>query len=113
MKLDYKNLIGLIVIGAILVAVSGCISTHNNTNNSTQNITQNNNSSVKNTTTEISATKAKALATQFTGMGVTLGTPKLTTFRGVKVWSVPVSTVGTNGYVDNIYINAVTGKRVQ
>jgi hypothetical protein len=112
MILDYKNLIGVVLIVAILVAVSGCINT-NNTNNTPQNITQNNNSSVKNTTTEISATKAKALAKQFTGIGVTLGTPKLTTFKGVKVWSVPVSTVGENKSVDNIYINAVTGKRVQ
>lgn len=109
MRLDYKNLMGVVLIVAILVAVSGCI----NTNNTPQNITQNNNSSVKNTTTEISATKAKALATQFTGIGVTLGTPKLTTFKGVKAWSVPVSTVGENKSVDNIYINAVTGKRVQ
>ncbi len=113
MIFKHKNLISVVFIVAILVAVSGCTSSNNTTNNTTQNITQNNNSSSHNTTTKISAAKAKSIATNFTGMGVTLGTPTLTTYKGVQVWKVPVSTVGQNLYVDSIYINAVTGQRVQ
>jgi len=114
MNFDYKNLVVVIFIVALLVAVSGCANTSNNTvNNTTQNIAQNNNSNVKNITNEISSTKAKSLATEYTGMGVTLGTPTLTTYKGVEVWKVPVSTVGENLSVDSIYINAVTGRRVQ
>ena len=55
--------------------------------------------------------KAKELAAQYTGMGVnggTLGTSTLTTFNGVKVWKF---TVNNGSY--NIYIDEVTGKRVQ
>lgn len=96
------------------MAVSGCTTSSNNTTNNTSNNTiQNNTTNKNNTSTEISAEKAKELAAQFTGMGVTLGTPTLTTFNGVKVWKVPVYTSGTNESVDSIYINAVTGKRVQ
>jgi hypothetical protein len=109
MNFHYKNLVVVVFIIGILVAVSGCTSTSNNT---TQNITVNNNTS-KNTTTDISALKAKELAAKFTGIGVTLGTPTLTTFKGIKVWKVPVSTSGLNESVDSIYINAATGKRVQ
>lgn len=99
---------------SILVAVCGCTTNSNNTTNNTNNSTvQNNTTNNNNTSTEISADKAKELATQFTGLGVTLGTPTLTTFNGVKVWKVPVYTSGTNESVDSIYINAITGKRVQ
>jgi hypothetical protein len=44
-------------------------------------------------------------------MGVnhgTLGTPTLTTFNDIKVWEFPVN----NGFY-TIYIDAVTGERVQ
>jgi hypothetical protein len=109
MKLNYENLVAVVCIIAILVAVSGCISTSNNT---TTNITEKNVTNSNNTTTAyISADKAKELAAQYTGMGVnrgTLGTPTLTTFNGIKVWKFPVN----NGYY-TIYIDAVTGKRVQ
>ena len=98
---------------AILITVSGCTSISNNTTNNTTNITEKNNTDNVNTTTDINAVKAKELATQYTGIGVTLGTPTLRTFKGVKVWKVPVSTSGLNKPVDNIYINAITGKRVQ
>jgi len=109
MNFDYKNLVVVIFIVALLVAVSGCVNTSNNTvNNTTQNIAQNNNSNVKNITNEISSTKAKSLATEYTGMGVTLGTPTLTTFKGVKVWMFPVN----DGFY-TIYIDAITGTRVQ
>ncbi len=113
MKLSYKNLVAVVLIVAILVAVSGCTSPSNNTTNNTNNITEKNSTNDKNTTTYISAAKAKELATQYTGIGVTLGTPTLTTLNGIKVWKVPVSTSGQNESVDSIYINAITGKKVQ
>jgi|WetSurMetagenome_2_1015567.scaffolds.fasta_scaffold125226_4 hypothetical protein len=116
MKFNYKNLVFVICIIAILVAVSGCTTSSNNTTNNTTNSTTvivKNNTNNQNTTTEISAAKAKELAAQYTGMGVTLGTPTLTTFNGVKVWKIPVTTVGTDESVDSIYINVITGKRVQ
>jgi maltose-binding protein MalE len=117
LKFGYKNLIAVLSIIAILVAVSGCTSTSNNTTNNTTNNNSNNivvnNSTNHNTTNYISAAKAKSLATSYTGMGVTLGTPTLTSLNGVKVWKVPVKTVGTDESVDSIYINAITGKRVQ
>ena len=118
MKLEYKNFIAVLSIIAILVAVSGCTSTSNNTTNNTTNNNSNNNivvnnSTNHNTTNYISADKAKSLATSYTGMGVTLGTPTLTSLNGVKVWKVPVKTVGTDESVDSIYINAITGKKVQ
>ena len=113
MNLEYRNLVAVVFIVAILVAVSGCTTTSNNTTNNTTNITEKNNTNDKNTTTEISSTKAKELASKYTGIGVTLGTPTLTTFNGIKVWKVPVSTSGTNESVDFIYINAATGNRVQ
>jgi len=108
MKFGYKILIVVVFVVAILVVVIGFTTISNKT---TQNITQNNTTS--NTTTYISAVQAKELATQFTGLGVTLGTPTLTNFKGVKVWKIPVLTSGQNLFVDNIYINAVTDKRVQ
>ena len=115
MKLEHKNLIVVLSIIAILVAVSGCTSTSNTTNttnNSSNNVVVNN-STNHNTTNYISAANAKSLATSYTGMGVTLGTPTLISLNGVKVWKVPVKTVGTDESVDSIYINAITGKRVQ
>jgi len=116
LKFEYKNLIAFLSIIVILVAVSGCTSHSNNTTNNTtsnnSNVVVNNNTN-NNTTNYISSTKAKNLATQYTGMGVTLGTPTLTTLNGLKVWKVPVTTVGTDESVDSIYINAITGKRVQ
>jgi hypothetical protein len=113
LKSEYRNLIAVLSIVAILVAVSGCTSTNNTTNTTNGNNVVVNNSTNNNTTNYISATKAKDLATQYTGMGVTLGTPTLTTLNGIKVWKVPVKTVGTEESVDFIYINAITGKRVQ
>lgn len=104
----------MVLVISILVAVSGCTTSSNNTNNTTNNNSvQNNTTNSNNTTAVISAEKAKELASEFTGIGVTLGTPTLTTFNGVKVWKVPVYTSGTNESVDSIYINEVTGKRVQ
>ncbi len=73
MELEFKNVIAVVFIMAILITVSGCTSTSNNTTNNTTNITEKNNTDNVNTTTDISAVKAKELATQYTGIGVTLG----------------------------------------
>lgn len=114
MGFNIKNLILVVSVVAILVAVSGCTSNTNMTNNSTNNSSSNVvvNNSTHNTTNYISASKAKEVAQQYTAMGVTLGEPTLTTYNGIKVWKVPVNTVGTDEHVDFIYINAVTGKKV-
>ncbi len=96
--------------------VSGCINNSNNTSNNSTNTSDNvvvNNGDDQNTTYYISSTKALETAQQYTAMGVNLGTPTLTTLNGVKVWKVPVKTVGIEENVDVIYINAVTGKKVQ
>lgn len=115
MGLYYKNLFIILSMVALLVAVSGCTSNSNDTtNNSTNNSNVVvNNSTNQNTTNYISATKAKEIAQNYTAVGVTLGTPTLTTLNGIKVWEIPVKTVGTDEYVDSIYINAITGKKVQ
>lgn len=73
----------------------------------------NTNKNQTNNTTNITAAKAKELAGQYVGMGVTLETPTLTTYKGVTVWKVPVVTYSPNkAYLDPIYINAKTGQRV-
>ena len=107
-KIVVTGIIGIIIL---LIAIIGSTNTTTNTiTNNTTNITQINNTNVNNTTTYISAEKAKELASQYTGMEVgkgTLGTPTLTTFNGVKAWQFPVN----DGYY-NIYINAITGQRI-
>jgi len=115
MGFKLKNIVLVVFLVAVLVAVSGCTSSSNMTNNSSNNSNNVvvNNSSQHNTTNYISASKAKEIAQQYTAMGVTLGEPSLTTYNGVKVWKVPVNTVGTEEHVDYIYINAVSGKKVQ
>jgi hypothetical protein len=87
MKLSNKNLLTIICIITILISVSGCTTT-NTTPNNTSNNTLKNTTNDNNTATYINPEKAKEIASQYTGMGVgkgTLGTPKLTTFNGVKV----------------------------
>lgn len=109
MKLSNKNLLTIICIITILISVSGCTTT-NTTPNNTSNNTLKNTTNDNNTATYINPEKAKEIASQYTSMGVgkgTLGTPKLTTFNGVKVWQFPVN----NGFY-NIYINAITGQRI-
>ena len=116
MRMKIKNLIFILLIVSILVAVSGCTNNSNNTTNNSTNASSNvvvNNSTDQNTTHYISSAKALEVAKEYTAMGVTLGTPTLTTLNGVKVWKVPVKTVGTDENVDDIYINAQTGKKVQ
>jgi uncharacterized membrane protein YkoI len=111
-----KGIVAIIVLILVIVVGVGAwmamqpaqtSSANNNTNKIVKNQTNNN------TNVTISAEKAKELATQYTGMGVTLGTPTLTTYKGVEVWQVPVYTAGQNLTVDSIYIDANTGKRIQ
>ena len=120
MRLINKNLVAVICIIVILVAVSGCTSTSNKTSNNTSNITEKNSTIANNTTTYISASKAKELATQYSTFGVNYGKPKLTlgiptftTFNGDKVWTVDVSNSETHQTLYTIYINATTGQRIQ
>ncbi len=118
-----KGIIAIIVILLIGVVAAGLYfamqaPANNTTNisnqtNTTPVITNTTNKTNTTNTTTITAARAKELASQYTGMGVTLGTPTLTTYKGVQVWMVPVSTSGQNLSVDSIYINAKTGVRVQ
>lgn len=120
-----KGLVAIIVIIVVVLVAAGAWiimqpSTTNTNNNQTANTTNTNQTTNKiqnqthnNTNVTITAEKAKELATQYTGMGVNLGTPTLTTVNGTEVWAVPVYTSGLNKFVDNIYINAKTGARVQ
>lgn len=120
-----KGVIVLIVIIVIGVVAAGLYLTMQAPANNTTNISNQTNTTpfvINNTTTNktntttnttISSAKAKELASQYTGIGVTLGTPTLTTYNGVQVWSVPVYTSGQGQSVDYIYINAKTGARVQ
>ena len=111
-----KGIIAIIVIIIVIVVSAGTwmaiqpsqTSSASNNNKEVKNQTHNNNTNVT-----ISAGKAKELASQYTGMGVTLGTPTLTTYKNIEVWKVPVYTSGQNLTVDSIYINAKTGNRVQ
>lgn len=113
-----KGLVALIlVVLVVLVAAGAWIvmqpSTTNTTSSNNTTTKKIENKTHNNTNVTITAEKAKEIATQFTGMGVTLGTPTLTTFKGIEVWSVPVYTSGLNKTVDSIYINVKTGARVQ
>ncbi len=119
MKLINKNLVAVICIISILVAVSGCVGTSNKTSNNTTNITEKNGTIGNNTSTYISASKAKELALQYSNFGVNYGEPKLTlgkptftTFNGDKVWTVDVSNSETHETLYTIYINATTGERI-
>jgi cytoskeletal protein RodZ len=122
-----KKLIAIIVIVIVVIVGVGVwfamqstptIKTVNNSSNNNSNVIKTNSTTHKNTTnttntTYITAAKAKELAGQYVGMGVSLEDPKLTTYNGVKVWKVPVVTyTPEKSYQDPIYINAQTGKRV-
>jgi hypothetical protein len=115
-----KGIIALIIILVIAVVAAGLYLTMQAPANNTTNISNQTNTTPvitnkTNTTnnTTISAARAKELALQYTGMGVTLGTPTLTTYKSVQVWSVPLYTSGQNQSTGYIYINAKTGARVQ
>jgi cytoskeletal protein RodZ len=119
-----KKIIALIVIVIVVIVGVGiwysmqatpAIKTVNNSSNTAINTNSNTQKNTTNTTnsTNITAAKAKALAGNYVGMGVELETPTLTTYKGVKVWKVPVYTNSPNKvYLDPIYINAKTGQRV-
>ncbi|MBM4240752.1 MAG: hypothetical protein FJ150_03700 [Euryarchaeota archaeon] len=101
-------LVAVLAAGYYLTMQTPTKNTTNNTNNTTNNT---NNTTPQNNTTIISAEKAKEVAQQYIGMGVYLGTPTLTKFNDTQVWKVPVYT--TQGkYVDSIYVDAHTAKRV-
>jgi len=114
-----QKLIVIISMVTILIVVSGCIST-NNTNDSVNttgtNLTSNNN----NSTNYISASQAKELAVKYNNQaGASLGsakltpeTPKLSTYKGIKVWIVPIYNSEAKSALYSIYINAQDGSRV-
>lgn len=87
----------------------------NATNNNTLNSTVSNETKVNNPPppppSEVSAEEAKDLAKKYVGPGVILGKPVLTTYKSVKAWQVPVYTVN-HKFVNNIYIDARTGEKV-
>jgi hypothetical protein len=116
-----KILVAIIMIILVVIVAAGAwfalqpaqTNAANNATPDINNTTKNQINNTNNTNTTISAAKAKELATQYTGLGVTLGTPVLTKYKNIEVWSVPVYTSGQNKFVDSIYIDANTGKRVQ
>jgi hypothetical protein len=119
-----KKIIALIVIVIVVIVGLGlwysmqstpAIKTVNNTSNININTNSNTHKNTTNNTntTNITAAKAKELAGQYVGMGVELETPTLTTYKGVKVWKVPVVVYSPEkSYQDPIYINAQTGQRM-
>jgi hypothetical protein len=118
-----KGLIAIIIIVIVVLVAAGAwffmkpapsvnITPTNNTSSSVNTANQHKNQT-NNTTTNITAAKAKELAGKYVGTGVTLETPTLTTYKNIQVWKVPVVTYSPNKtYLDPIYINAQTGARV-
>ncbi|MBI4813477.1 MAG: hypothetical protein HY802_03910 [Methanobacterium sp.] len=118
-----KRLIAIILIVIVILVAAGAwfflkpspsvnITLTNNTSSSVNTANQHINQT-NNTTTNITAAKAKELAGKYVGIGVTLETPTLTTYKNIQVWIVPVATYSPNKtYLDPIYINAKTGVRV-
>jgi len=118
-----KGLVAIIVIVLVILVAAGAwffmkpapavnITTTNSTSSSVNTANQHHNQT-NNTTTNITAAKAKELAGNYVGMGVTLETPTLTTYKNIHVWKVPVVTYSPQkSYLDPIYINAQTGARV-
>jgi hypothetical protein len=125
-KVLKKGLIAIIIIVIVILVAAGAWllmkpAPVNNTtvNNTTPTINPNttptnqSKNQTNTTNTTITSAKAKELAGQYVGMGVTLETPALTSYKGVTVWKVPVVTYSPNkAYLDPIYINAKTGQRV-
>ncbi len=118
-----KRLIAIILIVIVILVAAGAwfflkpspsvnITLTNDTSSSVNTANQHKNQT-NTTTTDITAAKAKELAGKYVGVGVTLETPTLTTYKNVKVWKVPVVTYSPNKTnLDPIYINAKTGTRV-
>jgi hypothetical protein len=113
------KLIIIISIITILIAVSGCIGTKN-TNDSVNTTGTNLTSNSNNSTNNISASQAKELAAKYNNQaGASIGsakltpeTPKLTTYKGIKVWIVPIYNSEAKSALYSIYINAQDGSRV-
>jgi hypothetical protein len=127
----------IIIVAVVFIAIMGYLfvfqlSPANNTTNNTNIIlnssnitnTTGNNSNVSKTSQdqtdnnnppppppEISADEAKDLAKKYVGPGVILGKPVKTTYKRIHVWQVPVYTMN-HKFINNIYIDARTGKKV-
>lgn len=118
-KLNRGPIVVVIIIiiavaaAGIFLVMSNSSNDTNNSNNTTPIIINNstNNTPLNNNTTIISAGRAKEISNQFIGMGVYLGSAKLSKFNQTLVWNVTVYTV-QNKYVDSIYIDAHTGKKI-
>ncbi len=128
-----KSTVAITVIAVVIISIIGFLfaleilpsdNTTNNTN-STANLSTNNTTTVNNSTVSnqskdnnppppppnISADKARELAKKYVGPGVILEKPVLTTYKSVKAWQVPVYTKN-HKFLNNIYIDARTGKKV-
>jgi len=128
-----KSTVSLMVIAVVIIAIVGFLfalelfpanNTTNNTNG-TVNFSTTNNTTVNNSTLsnqsknnnppppphDISPEEARELAKKYVGPGVILEKPVLTTYRSVKAWQVPVYTKD-HKFINNIYIDAKTGKKV-
>ncbi|BDZ72026.1 PepSY domain-containing protein [Methanobacterium petrolearium] len=124
--------VAMVVIAVVIIAIAAFLftvdlfPTHNTTNitNSTVNVSTANNTTVNNTTVsnqprennpppphDISPEKARELAKKYVGPGIILGKPVKTTYKRINVWQVPVYT-RDHKFINNIYIDARTGKKV-
>lgn len=115
-----KSVIGFALIVILIVIAAGVwLTAQKPVNNTTKfcpaiNITSNNTTNQSNNTTAtISADRAKQIAQQYVAMGVVLGDPYQTTYKNLTVWAIPVYTSGQMEYVETIYIDIITGNRVQ
>lgn len=131
-----KSILVLIVVAilCVLAAVSWFITHPSPANNTTNIINDTNNSNVTSNTTVnnttnsnetqdqndnnnppppgISADEAKDLAKKYVGPGVIIGKPVMTTYKRIHAWQVPVYTLN-HKFINNIYIDERTGKKVE
>jgi len=127
------SIVVIIAIVVVIIAIVGFLFTlelspANNTTNITNgnvNVTTANGTTVNNTTVsnqskdnnshppphDISPEKARELAKKYVGPGTMLGKPVKTTYKRIHVWQVPVYT-RDHKFINNIYIDARTGKKV-
>ena len=127
------SIVVIIAIAVVIIAIVGFLFTlelfsSNNTTkitNGNVNVTTANGNTVNNTTVsnqsknnssppqphDISPEKARELAKKYVGPGTLLGKPVKTTYKRIHVWQVPVYT-RDHKFINNIYIDAKTGKKV-
>ncbi len=118
----------ILAIAYYFVAESTPLNNTNSNNNATLNSSTTNNITVNNSTLsntshdqngnnipppplEISADEAKDMAKKYVGPGVILAKPVKTTYKKIHVWQVPVYTMN-HKFINNIYIDARTGRKV-